>query len=79
MKKTLLTLFVVTLLSLSILPTSTSLEAVLAAPVTEDIVSPASEETVWYNRIYNGMLQRRLWSITYRKWLTEWEDVAPVN
>ena len=48
-------------------------------PVMEDIVSPASEETVWYNRIYNGMLQRRLWSITYRKWLTEWEDVAPVN
>ena len=48
MKKTFLTLFIVTLLSLSIFPTNTSLEAVLAAPVTEDIVSPASEETVCY-------------------------------
>lgn len=35
------------------------------------------EETVWYYRIYNGRYQMRLWSITYRKWLTDWIDIGP--
>ena len=37
------------------------------------------EETVWYFRNYNGMAQMRLWSITYRKWLTPWIDIGPVD
>lgn len=35
------------------------------------------EETCWYFRTVNGIVQMRLWSITYRKWLTEWIDVGP--
>lgn len=31
-----------------------------------------SEETKWYYRIVNGKLQKRLWSLTYKKWLTNW-------
>ncbi len=38
-----------------------------------------AEETEWYFRVYHGMHQMRLWSITYRKWLTDWIDIGPVN
>lgn len=33
------------------------------------------EETVWYFRTYNGQPQRRLWSITYAYWKTDWIPV----
>lgn len=37
------------------------------------------EETEWYYRILdNTYFQRRLWSITYRKWLTDWETIGYV-
>lgn len=32
-----------------------------------------AEETEWKYRVVDGKPQRRLWSITYNKWLTEWE------
>lgn len=31
-----------------------------------------AEETGWYYRTVNGKLQKRLWSYTYRRWLTSW-------
>jgi len=40
----------------------------------EDIVVLA-EQTEWYYRVVDGYLQRRLWSLTWGKWLTEWEWV----
>ena len=44
-------------------------------PVSTESASVArAEETQWYFRNYNGILQKRLWSITYMKWLTEWEN-----
>ena len=36
-----------------------------------------AEETCWYFRTVNGIRQMRLWSITYRKWLTDWIDIGP--
>lgn len=42
------------------------------------VASPQAEETVWYTRVYNGILQKRLWSITYGRWLTEWIDIGPI-
>ena len=39
--------------------------------------SVRAEETTWYYRVYFGMVQKRLWSLTYRKWLTDWIDVGP--
>jgi len=35
-----------------------------------------AEETVWYTRCYNGLLQKRLWSLTYGYWLTDWITVG---
>ncbi|WP_156778670.1 hypothetical protein [Clostridium formicaceticum] len=34
-----------------------------------------AEETEWRYRVVDGRLQKRLWSITYNKWLTDWEWV----
>lgn len=43
-----------------------------------DSDSPArAEETTWYFRVVNGRTQMRLWSLTYRKWLTDWIDIGP--
>ena len=30
--------------------------------------------TEWQYRVFNGKYQKRLWSITYNKWMTEWEN-----
>ncbi len=40
-------------------------------------IQPRAEETEWVVRIYNGRVEKRLWSITYGKWLTDWIDVGP--
>lgn len=37
-------------------------------------VSPQAEETEWYYRIYDGKVQKRLWSLTRGIWLTDWID-----
>ncbi len=79
MKKYIFTIFAVIILSLSTLTVCASEEAISPATLSEEGVSPMSEETMWYTRIYNGMLQKRLWSITYGKWLTDWIDVEPVE
>ena len=33
------------------------------------------EEFMWFYRTYNGVEQKRLWSITYGHWVTDWIDV----
>ncbi len=32
------------------------------------------QKTEWRYRTHEGRLQKRLWSITKGKWLTDWED-----
>ena len=34
--------------------------------------SARAEQIEWRYRTYKGKKQRRLWSITYEKWLTDW-------
>lgn len=41
----------------------------------QSTVEPRVDEVVWITRTYNGKLQKRLWSITYQVWLTDWIDV----
>lgn len=52
-------------------------EAVTFTDTTDE--SNRAEETIWYFRTYNGRAQMRLWSLTYRKWLTDWIDIGPVG
>ena len=42
---------------------------------SQSTVEPRATETTWITRTYNGKLQKRLWSITYQVWLTDWIDV----
>lgn len=34
------------------------------------------EETQWMYRRWNGLIQARLWSITYGYWLTDWITIG---
>ncbi len=43
-----------------------------APPENDSGISVQSETVRWYYRMNNGVLEMRLWSITYQKWLTEW-------
>lgn len=35
-------------------------------------IEARAEVTQWRYRVYNGQNQKRLWSITYERWLTDW-------
>lgn len=70
--------FVLWLVTLSLVFSICSVPAFAAEPsATESqaTVEPRTEEAVWYTRVYNGKLQKRLWSTTYGIWLTDWIDV----
>lgn len=45
------------------------------APATEDI-TPYAEQLKWYYRDNNGVIEKRLWSITYQRWVTDWMPVS---
>lgn len=43
---------------------------------TSDVTGATrTEEVKWYFRIYNGRGQKRLWSVTYGYWITDWIDI----
>lgn len=42
-------------------------------------VMPYTEQTEWVFRINNGNWEKRLWSYTYGKWLTDWIYVGPAT
>ena len=73
-----LRVFITFLLIVQLLATSVLAAAPVAQePVTTDAgeseVMPCVEETQWYYTVIDGVIYKRLWSITYDKWLTEWE------
>ena len=39
---------------------------------SQSISNARVEQVTWKYRTYKGKKQRRLWSITYEKWLTDW-------
>ena len=51
---------------------TTTISSIYIKAITE-----RGEVTEWVFRINNGILEMRLWSVTYGKWLTEWMP-APV-
>lgn len=70
--------FLLWLVTLSLLFSICSLPSFAAEPTSGEsqaTVEPRTDEVVWYTRTYNGKLQKRLWSITYQVWLTDWIDV----
>ncbi|NLV86803.1 MAG: hypothetical protein GX025_06260 [Clostridiales bacterium] len=74
-KKPLLFLFAI-LLSLNVMGIGATAVYTPSIQSDGDIITPQAEVTEWvfrYNE--NGVLQKRLWSRTYAKWLTDWIDV----
>lgn len=71
--KKLTTLLAVLLIfcSISVLPVSASEESSSEA---QTYAETRTDEVVWYTRVYNGVRQKRLWSVTYNCWLTDWID-----
>lgn len=65
-----------TLMALSSMPVLSN--AISQFPISaskESSIMPLTEEVEWYYR-YNedGVLQKRLWSITNGYWITDWID-----
>lgn len=46
--------------------------------VSSDTGGTRLEETEWYYRIADGLFQKRLWSLTYGYWLTDWITIGYV-
>jgi hypothetical protein len=45
--------------------------------LTEEEEPTRAEEFMWFYRTYQGRRQKRLWSITYGEWVTDWIDIGP--
>lgn len=61
----------------SVIPVQAAEMSLPAVPeATETILQGSSRtgELVWHYRMYNGKEQKRLWSETQRKYLTDWID-----
>ena len=77
MKKFVVWLFVLIMaFAMNVVPVLAAVDTPADVPVvsTQTEINPRAEETVWYVRYVNGKRQRRLWSITYEYWLTDWMD-----
>lgn len=50
-----------------------------AAPCNdgESTVEPRAEQCEWVFRVYNGNIEKRLWSNTYGVWRTDWIIIGP--
>ena len=56
--------------------TAPVISAVSPIPIQkEEGISTYAVKTKWYYRTYNGIYQKRLWSSTQNKWLTDWMNV----
>ena len=50
---------------------------VVVTQVAETESVSRAEETAWYYRVTDdGLLQKRLWSLTYGYWLTDWITIG---
>lgn len=78
-----LILALVVCLSISVPAFAVTMNTQETAGRSEELENPEpmrAEETKWYYRITgDGLLQRRLWSITYGYWLTDWITIGYVN
>ena len=79
MKKRLMAFFLVVVIAMSLVVPATATEAVevkQAYVTTEQYaVVPFTEMIQPFFRTYNGRLQVRIWSLTWGRWITDWEYV----
>ena len=77
--KKLISLLLAVILCLSLSATAFADYTALACGEDSDdsVSDQRAEQTEWVYRIYNGNIEKRLWSNTYGKWLTDWIYVGP--
>ena len=79
--KKFLTISIMSLLFVASVGSTQALAVETVAPIekptnTQSIqITPRAEQFKWYYRIYNGVYQRRLWSLTEAEWLNEWTNI----
>ena len=74
-EKTILTILLIMIISIGTFDNmSVYAKAIGNANNTSSMVVK-SKQTVWRFRTYNGKRQKRLWSKTDHKWLTDWMSV----
>lgn len=73
-KKPLLFLFAA-LLTMNVIAASALAVDAPKTPTNETVITTRGEQTEWVYRNNNGVIQKRLWSLTYAKWLTDWINV----
>lgn len=75
----LLSLCMILITLLTIAPTAFAIGNISATTTsTSNQITPKIDETEWVFRTYNGLFQKRLWSYTEGKWLTDWITVGTV-
>ncbi len=60
--------------AINVVPALAATDATSSNVSAQTEINPRAEETVWVVRVVDGKRQRRLWSITYGEWLTDWMD-----
>jgi len=64
-----------TLLTMNVIVTSALAAETPNISTNASVITPQAEETQCVFRNYNGVVQKRFWSLTYARWLTEWTNV----
>lgn len=75
LKKLTSRLFIGAISAIFLLLTCTSpvlAETTLQSSIPKMSSNARKNHVEWRYRTYNGIQQKRLWSITYQKWLTDW-------
>lgn len=75
LKKLIISSILVLLLCCSFMTPAIAAPYTLDSDTTESYSITRAEETKWYYRVNNGVMEKRLWSITNGEWLTDWEPV----
>jgi len=45
---------------------------VVTGEIQASQITIMTEQTTWVHRVYKGIRQKRLWSLTYNRWKTNW-------
>ena len=79
MRKRIFTIAMAGVLSLSLMGSVSAAAqqtvSIVSSPNTVAEITPRAEEKEWIYRIVDGKMQKRQWSLTEGKWLTDWIDM----
>lgn len=75
MKKRILTAVAALMCTLTLFAAGIAPAHAYAPPSGEGGVSTQAEQFCWCYEVHNGVLEMRLWSLTYGEWVSDWIPV----